>query len=535
MPEVATGCSLYQTFRSNAFGDKLPPLILLAQVAFSATLLSFVREPVFYTGDGGMKLLATRQFANGVFTSELRLPAEEWVKRLWDHGYFPLEPPFVYEMDGRHVVGQPLTFPAASAPFYRLFGYRGLYVLPFASLVLLAAGMHSTARRLRLSAPAIAMVCAGWVTSYATLYSAMFWEHIPATMLAWFGVAPVVDSFSNPLSRRRMSVAGVLLGASAWLRPECLALAALVIIVWLPLAARRGAIADWAAFSGVTVGVVGGFLVLNVSMFGHPLGTHAFPTLNAHVSGAAHLLAAAHRLWFFATQLARFAPVVLLSLYFVARMRFRADPERSAAFYFAMAVGVLFLIAVSYMVPTEGGLQWGPRHVIPIVPVLSLAVGIGWQHAMLKGQRTERTLTRVVAIALVAYGIWINGWIGAHNLRKNYAEKIFPTIQLIEATGVDQIAVTDQYVTQEMAALTEDHRFYLVPADDQQPRRLADLADSLLGVGRRRFLVVVAIDEDAQAGPVPTLSNRANVCWNRRQLGQSASGYIVYEFSECGF
>jgi hypothetical protein len=225
---------------------------------------------------------------------------------------------------------------------------------------------------------------------------------------------------------------------------------------------------------------------------------------------------------------------VLLALYFVVRARFGPDPRCAAAFSFVMAVSALFLIAVSYMVPSEGGLQWGPRHVMPIVPFLSLAVGIGWQHAMLKYQRTERTLMRVAAIALVAYGIWLNGWVGARNLQQNYAEKILPIIHLVETNGADQIVVTDQYVTQEMAALTEDHRFYLVPAGHEQPRRLADLAAALHDVGRRRFLVVVAIDEGAQTGPVPTLSSRANACWNRSHLGRSASGYILYEFSDCG-
>jgi hypothetical protein len=151
--------------------DRLPLLILIAGAACSATFLSFVRGPVFYSGDGGMKLLMTQQFAKGVFTSELRLPAEDWVKGLWASGYYPLEPPFVFEVNDRHVVGQPLTFPAASAPFYALFGYRGLYVLPAASFLLLAAAMHVGGRRLGLSPEAMAVAHAGWVTSYLVLYS----------------------------------------------------------------------------------------------------------------------------------------------------------------------------------------------------------------------------------------------------------------------------------------------------------------------------------------------------------------------------
>ena len=175
--------------------DKLPLLVLVTAVVFCAILLSFVREPVFFL-DGGMKLLATQQFANGVFTSEVRLPAETWVKRLWERGYYPLEPPFVFPLDGAIVFGQPLIFPAATAPFYAFFGYRGLYVLPVVSFLLLAIGMHVGARRIGLSPSVVAIAHAGWVTSYLTLYSAIFWEHIPGTMLAVWGIVPVVEGLS---------------------------------------------------------------------------------------------------------------------------------------------------------------------------------------------------------------------------------------------------------------------------------------------------------------------------------------------------
>lgn len=517
----------------HLFEKILPVLVLCAAFAFSAMLLSFVREPVFYNGDGGMKLLMTQQFAKRILTSELRLPAEEWVAQLWARGYYPLEPPFVFDIAHRHVIGQPVTFPAVSAPFYALFGYHGLYVLPVASLVLLLTGMHVTARRLGLSGPAIAIVHAGVGTSYVMLYSAMLSEHVPATMLAWLGIAPILESFSRRVSRRRLRVAGLLLGASGWIRPECLALAAIVIVVWMPMARRRGAVREWAVFSGVTIAVIAGFFTLNVQMFGHPLGTHALHVLGRPISAADHLRAAVHILWFFVTGLARLAPVVLLALFFVVRMRFDVGSQGRASFYFLVTGSVLFLVVASYMVPSEGGLQWGPRYVAPIVPVLSFAVGIGWQHATRQGHRAERILTSACAVALAGYGAWMNGWFGAQNLRNNYAEKILPTIQRVARSGIDQIVVTDQYTAQEMAALMQDRRFYLVPTDDDQPRRLARLAEGLLAAGRQQFLVIVSVDEYTQDLSPPMISNQLRSCWTRRHLGTSFSGYVVYEFRHC--
>lgn len=518
-------------FSGPAVVDKLPLLVLLTAAAFCATLLSFVREPVFYLGDGGMKLLATQQFAKGVFTSELRLPAEDWVKLLWQSGYYPLEPPFVFEIGGRHVVGQPLIFPAASAPFYRLFGYRGLYFLPAASAVLLAAGMHIAARRIGLSAAALAIAHAGWATSYLMVYSAIFWDHVPGTMLAWWGIFPVIESFSHRVTPRRLGMAGLFLGVSGWFRPECLALAAIVIVMWGPVAARRAMLSEWAAFSAVTIAVMGGFFALNFYTFGHVLGTHAVPVFNR--SEADHLRAAVQLVAFFGRELLRFAPIAVFVAYLAIRMGFAKTRQGTASFWFLVTSAVLFVFAVSYMVPTEGGLQWGPRHVIPVVPLLSLAAGIGWQQATLRADRTNYSLTFALAVAVIGYGVWLNMWVGGHNLRNNYQLKMLPTIRLVEATGIDQIVVTDQSTAQEMAALMQDHRFYLAPQDERQPRRLARLADAFEAAGRQHFLVIVSVEPDTRDLLAPPTANGTAHCWTRRHLGTNTVGYVVYEFSRC--
>ena len=309
-------------------------------------------------------------------------------------------------------------------------------------------------------------------------------------MLAVWGIVPVVEGLSHPVSRRRLSVAALLMGGSGWFRPECLALAAIVIVVWLPIAARRSNLSEWAIFSGLTLSVVAGFLALNFYIFGNVLGMHAIPVTDRPISEMEHLREAVHLLEFFASGVARFAPVVLLLPILAVRMMYPVTWRGTVPFYFLVVCGALFLVAVWYMVPTEGGLQWGPRHVIPVVPLLSLAVGIGWQSAALPAPRMVYARTCVFALVLIGYGTWLNMWVGARTLRHNYTLKILPTIQLVRANGADQIVVTDQSTAQEMAALMQDHRFYLAPINDNQPERLAQLADAFLAAGRQRFLVI---------------------------------------------
>src|SRR5687767_7929006 len=107
-----------------------PSLLALALgVGWSLYLQTLVRPGVFTTGDLGSKFLLTRQLAEAGLHLDLRLPGDPWVKEPWRQGLHPW--PFaVRQRHGREYLFYPVTFPIVSAPFYRVFGYRGLYVLP---------------------------------------------------------------------------------------------------------------------------------------------------------------------------------------------------------------------------------------------------------------------------------------------------------------------------------------------------------------------------------------------------------------------
>ena len=110
----------------------LSAAVLSAGVAFTLYLQTTVREGVFTQGDLAMKYLFTRQLAREGLALDMRLPAQPWEKALWTAGMHPF--PFaVRALRGREFLYYPVTFPLVSAPLYRAFGFRGLYVLPLAS------------------------------------------------------------------------------------------------------------------------------------------------------------------------------------------------------------------------------------------------------------------------------------------------------------------------------------------------------------------------------------------------------------------
>src|SRR5437764_2927696 len=111
----------------------LPLLVALAGIAFTLHLVRNVPDEVFYSCDGGMKFLLTKQVASsGLHDMRLNLdlrPAP-WVMRLWNEGFYPFVQPFTYRRGNRWYMQYPPFFSIVSAPFYHWFGFRGLYIIP---------------------------------------------------------------------------------------------------------------------------------------------------------------------------------------------------------------------------------------------------------------------------------------------------------------------------------------------------------------------------------------------------------------------
>ena len=171
---------------SRAIPRWLGPWILVAAGAIWTLFLQATVQPgVYFSGDGGLKAQVVEQFAAGHWTPKLVLDAEPWVRDLWEEGFYPFGPPFVWERGGDRIVAFPLPFLVLSTPPFQSFGYRGLYLLPLLATWAVWIRFLFLGRGLRLSGLALGLGLFALIfASHLTLYSAMFWEHNLAVALA---------------------------------------------------------------------------------------------------------------------------------------------------------------------------------------------------------------------------------------------------------------------------------------------------------------------------------------------------------------
>lgn len=210
-------------------------VIIGAGLLFSLFLLWQVPNGVYFSGDGGLKALLAQQLGSGIGRIDLAKPDAEWVLQLWNEGLYPYEEPFVYQLDERYFITFPFTFPLVTAPFYALFGYRGLYFVPLVSTWLIWLIFLGMCRRLNFQAfPEYLALILLIFTSNLTLYSGMYWEHTLAFLFCFAGmviflVPKSVNSDKQEIKNAILS--GILIGLSVWVRSEFLAMVATLTFI----------------------------------------------------------------------------------------------------------------------------------------------------------------------------------------------------------------------------------------------------------------------------------------------------------------
>ena len=272
----------------------LPLIIIGFGILFSLYLQWQIPDGVFFSGDAGLKALLAKQLSAGQFRFDLAPPPETWVTNLWQEGLYPFEEPFVYNFNNRHYITFPFTFPLVTAPFYALFGYRGFYIIPLVATWAMWVSFYFACQRLNLRkvTTAIALLILIFA-SPLSLYSAMYWEHTLAVVLAFHGAAMVlIPRISQSLSKKEAILSGILIGSAVWFRPEFLCLAFLLIILvygvalsnWSQLSFLNNTCnlskISWLSerkemFVASTVATIGIFFLWNKLIYGHPLGIHA--------------------------------------------------------------------------------------------------------------------------------------------------------------------------------------------------------------------------------------------------------------------
>lgn len=504
------------TSRAASFA---PNLVLAAGVLFVLALLATIPAEVFFNGDAGVKFLLTRQFSEGETRVDLALPAPEWARTLWDGGDYPFHPPFVYEIGEHRYAQYPIWFPLLSAPFYQMFGFRGLYLLPAIALFLHWVAFRALAARLGIPPfPATAALLALVFASPLTLYAAMFWEHTLAVALAFFGVVVAVAPPARG-GRRAPIGAGILAGFSAWLRPEMAWFTLLLAALALAAPVSEGCRFRRRLFAGSMLATALASLGAGWILSGSPMGYYGIPVWRPGQKLAlypeAFAIAGENLLYYF--------PVVLVppACLLLAARHWR----RALAWPFGalLLVAALFIPVVSLIWPMGGGRQWGPRFLLIVVPVAALLSGLALHRLRTLSPRLGFGIGIALLAGAVGLGFVRNTVRGGDRVIRDAATRVLPALQYVRRAEEEVVAVSRQWISQDLAAALDRKVFFLTPT-------FADVARLAAILERRdvREFVYLALPGEPPPPPLrfEASTGPGQVGFSpRRVLGQ----YVAYE------
>ncbi len=559
---------------SNLLPVLLPAIVILGGILLTVWMQGFSRNGVVFSGDGGLKALLAQQLAQQISAGtlplkmSLSLPIDgggtEWIDAVWQQGLYPFTPPFMYEVGSQYFITFPFTFPAVTAPFYALFGDRGLYIVPILALWATWARFWQVGKRISLDTFAL---CLGLVVlifaSPLSLYGGMYWEHTLAVALAFWGITALLfpritpeESPHKPIvSGYRALYSGVLIGLSVWFRPEFLCFVAavgfLAAVSWLRPSWRLAPKLTFAKvfiLVGAMACTIGIFFALNYGIYGHPLGIHAIQIVEESSVGTQVAQAKDSYVQMGRSLLRYFPAVILLAFIVVAGPEFSrtglktgnqfkgfktpnvesigiVSPVKTAPIptRFVLALSILFAIGVPLIVPPgSGGKQWGPRFYLILVPLLSLVLADRLRMGYF--QPWARRLAIVGTAVMLIFGIHTNTVQGAFSVFKdeqtqstslaaNY-EPIAPAIAQLKQQPLPWIAMSHQFVAQQLWNALPEKVFFRTEA-------IADvkqLAEALANQNEGEFLYVCYPHRDCPTPDTPA-----------SELGLESGGSIAFE------
>ncbi|HAX78168.1 MAG TPA: dolichol-phosphate mannosyltransferase [Cyanobacteria bacterium UBA11372] len=489
--------------------DALPWLVIFAGILFTLYLQLLIPEDVYFSGDAGLKALLSKQLASGVLRFDLVPPPQKWVQNLWNNGLYPFENPFVYNLNNKYWITFPYTFPLVTAPFYALFGYRGFYLVPLIATWAIWLSFYWACRRLKIDnlLTAIGLVVVIFA-SHLSLYSAMYWEHTLAVALAFQGFSTLlIPGNSQGISKKDAVLSGVLIGLAVWFRPEFLCLVGLgIALVYfaslnqlrqldfinkrLTLGKLHYLTKNREIFVISMVVTVALFFISNKLIYNHPLGIHAIQvveeqTLPQRLRDARKNFGQLS--WAIFEYLPiTFFPVVYLVIAAIAKRRFNIKLAAIYLICFFFIVGVSLIVPVSTQKQIAGGLQWGTRFLLVLVPIISLVAIKELQLIQLKAKPAIKYACFLLFSLLVVIGVHKNVVAGTAFLNKTH-EGYLPALQFLQKDPHQVIAMSHQFVAQALEPGLSGNKVFFRVEDSQ---KLVKLGSALVDQGNQTFIYV---------------------------------------------
>ncbi len=445
---------------------------------FTITLVWVFLSPrqIFWSLDEGGKYLYLQSILQtGRVDTPLLYPARALDPGLqWVPLYY-----FIQRGDELHS-WWPIALPLVSLPFYRIFGWLGLFLLPALAGAISAGLTGVLVRRLTQSETwgMVALVLTGLATPVA-FYATRFWEHTLSTAGVLGALLGMLDA--DERGRIRSAVlAGISGSLAVFFRPDA---AFLLIGFGLVLLVRRPRLGLVTAISALVVSVP--WMALNQWTAGNPFGPTFGKLVEAEaLSGwqKAGLKLLAYALFNpprvdgfifprWALWTASLSLLVGVALAFFPRLRWLslsalgvvigvcawvafqpswyqavhgfvlAAPQvlfvvyavlnrrmwKEQPFFMGALVAATGVYAAVYLWRAwvgAGGLQWGPRYLLSFYPLFlsAVLVDLHGRRSSASSNLTLRLHTGLLVFAcLVGLTISLRGWVTARTLTQYYA------------------------------------------------------------------------------------------------------------------
>lgn len=469
-------------------GNLLIYLVLFLSAGYLTFLALSIHEGIFYAGDEGIKSLVVKQIAQGYGFKYLHLTQPAWVQQIWKAGFTPLRAPWFYASPQGWIIVFPPAFQLISAWFYAKWGTAGLYVIPMVSTVILLFWFVYLLRRCRVKPPMIALALFLLVfCSPLALYGVMFWEHLPAVMLLFAGLAYLADPPRKVLPAAAL---GVVSGLAVFLRPEALmmnflyALAAIILYLRdARLLRNRQLLGDRRPFGdiqhipmafllGLAIPVLA-FFVFNRMEYGSLLGVHGrqvFEDKNPDTRMTLHH--GLDNLWqnnYISTLHFVFTLLLIPLIIRVLSIKKSIDPRPALL----AAIVIVFSLLTPWLLPNNGVVQWGARYFLPIIPVTLVALFLAErQWNLLEGNRIPLWLLCLI-VAGIAYCFYNNTHGGGYkDVRWRYNQRLTKTYAQVGSRPGNVVIVSHHWMINDFAWLFDKEYFFVASNNDSLSRLL---------------------------------------------------------------
>jgi hypothetical protein len=485
----------------------LPLLLIILGIIFTLLLVSQIPKGAHFSGDAGLKALLSKQLAEGIRRFDLIPPSQQWVQDLWQQGLYPYRPPYAYTLNHRYYIAFPYTFPLVTAPFYKLFGYYGFYVIPLLGTWILWGLFYYVCRLLGFSWSWTLLSLGILIfASPFTLYSGMYWEHTLAVSLAFGGLFFLLwakqkkHSLTNSTSILLVSLAGIGLGLSAWFRQDLFCLIAVMLMIafcqeFLNLQGSklsfRLILHPW-VFSLSTLIATGLYFVFNKPIYGSFFGIPRIEMLE--VTLAQKLMNAIVGFEGMGITFIQFMPIAgFVGFYIIALICDRQCLKPNFLLFSIYILSLVLLFGIAFLVPAgtsgliPGGKQWGARFLLILVPIVVLTTVQILKLVCDRASIWIKYSGIAIFSILVLLSFHKNTLEGSTFLLKSY-QNIAPAIQFLEDKPEQVIAISHQFVSQTLEASVISREKFWFKVENTED--LAKLAQSILPENLNQFLYI---------------------------------------------